>query len=172
MTAEDDMSTPSVGGMVERLKGGVKRAAGAALGNDELRREGELHEQKAEALAEAQRAEVEAERRQHEAEDERRAAELTAEQRELLAEEAAEAHLDRIEHQEGETHDAIEERHDQRIAAVEASTRSAKADIASDATTAARERNRQEIEAAAIEAEAEAARSRAVEAEAELDQLN
>src|SRR4051794_14805486 len=95
---DDDLSTPSLNGALERLKGGVKRVAGAALGDEQLRHEGELHDEKADAMAEARQADADAERRQREADADRRAAELTAEQRELLAEEVEDQHLERIEH--------------------------------------------------------------------------
>ena len=106
--------------MVERLKGKVKKTAGAVVGNDELRQEGALHEQKADALAEARRSDVDADRRQRQADDERRAAELTSEQRELRAQEGAESDRERIARQQVEARDAIEARHDQRSGAAEA----------------------------------------------------
>ena len=116
---DDELTSPSLDRAMERVKGGVKKLAGAALGDDELRREGELHDDKADAMVEAQRAEVEAEQSRREAEDDRRAAELTSEQRALLAEEAAEQHLERIERQRDDVEAAIDERHDRRREATE-----------------------------------------------------
>src|SRR5690242_12792478 len=60
---EETMSDrdPNVTSLTERIKGKAKRAAGALTGNETLKREGELHEEKADAVVEADRLDEQAE---------------------------------------------------------------------------------------------------------------
>ena len=48
------------GGFVARLKGRAMQVAGAVIGNEELKHEGELHERKADAITDATRLDTEA----------------------------------------------------------------------------------------------------------------
>jgi uncharacterized protein YjbJ (UPF0337 family) len=65
-----------IGPLVERVKGTVKQVAGAATGNDDLKREGQLHHDKADAVTESAALEAQAEQEQA-------AADITAREREI-----------------------------------------------------------------------------------------
>src|SRR3982751_3418780 len=52
----------AAGGLVDQVVGKAKQAAGAVLGNDDLRREGELHEDRADAAKQAAELATEVER--------------------------------------------------------------------------------------------------------------
>src|SRR4051794_32990500 len=94
MSAQNDLGHD---GFVERIKGAAKRAAGSITGNELLTKEGELHEQKAEALQEAEMLDAEATQQHEEAELAARERELAAEEQRLAAEAAADARATRIE---------------------------------------------------------------------------
>ena len=64
----DRIPGAAAGGLVDRVVGTAKKAAGAVLGNDDLRREGALHQEKAETAKKAAELSVEAEREQQRAE--------------------------------------------------------------------------------------------------------
>ncbi|WP_405494217.1 CsbD family protein [Nocardia sp. NBC_00511] len=61
--SEHDKSGPREGieGVAEGIKGRVKEAAGAVIGNDELRQEGRIQQEKAESQREAAKREAQAE---------------------------------------------------------------------------------------------------------------
>lgn len=63
----DGGPTSAVKGVVEDVKGKVKEAAGALTGRDELKREGEAQQDKAESQREVARKEGEAEKARVEA---------------------------------------------------------------------------------------------------------
>ena len=62
MTEEDTGPEAGAKGVAEGVKGKVKEAAGALTGNDEMRREGEAQQDKAEAQRDVARKEAEAEK--------------------------------------------------------------------------------------------------------------
>jgi len=81
---------PALGGAVDRMKGVAKKAAGAVLGDDDLKREGELHREKAQADTEAAKLQEKADREQAQAETAAREREIEIERQRLAAEAAAE----------------------------------------------------------------------------------
>lgn len=58
---EKNAAAEGISGIVEDVKGKVKEAAGAVTGRDDLRREGEAQQDKAESQREAAKKEAEAE---------------------------------------------------------------------------------------------------------------
>ncbi|MGI8757668.1 MAG: hypothetical protein ACR2MB_17785 [Acidimicrobiales bacterium] len=83
------MASPAEGNStVDRLKGKAKSLAGAVLGNEDLEREGHLHEERADALDDAQRLDAEAAEQEHEARLAEREQEITEERALLDLEEA------------------------------------------------------------------------------------
>lgn len=62
MAKEDTGPEAGAKGVAEGVKGKVKEAAGALTGNDEMRREGEAQQDKAEAQRDVARKEGEAEK--------------------------------------------------------------------------------------------------------------
>ena len=64
----EPMTTPQGGGLADRIKGTVKQAAGAVLGNEDLKREGELHHDKVDAAKTAKEAAAKAAQEHTEAE--------------------------------------------------------------------------------------------------------
>src|SRR5438270_5610996 len=72
--------------MTERVVGAVKTAAGAVTGNDDLKREGALHAEKAEATVEAAKLETEAERETAQAELVAREKQIETERQRIAAE--------------------------------------------------------------------------------------
>ena len=102
------MAQENVGGLVDRLKGKAKRAAGAVTGNDALRREGELHEEKADAVERAERLDAEAEQQRAQSDIVAREQELAAAEERLNVEEAADARRARLERERVQAEAAIE----------------------------------------------------------------
>jgi len=76
--------------LTERARGIVKSAVGVVFGNDDLRREGELHKEKAAAAETATKLETDAERERAQAELVAREKEVEVERERLAAETAAE----------------------------------------------------------------------------------
>lgn len=74
------------GGFVDRLKGKVKQLGGAVVDDEQLRREGELHEEKADAVEQARRLDAGAAQERAEAEIVARERELAVESQELTVE--------------------------------------------------------------------------------------
>lgn len=97
MTTNHEATEDTAGGLVGKLAGKAKAAAGSLIGDDDLAREGRLQEAGSEAGIEARRAEAEArvERDQARVEEER--AEVEEERRRLQAEVAAESAEQRAE---------------------------------------------------------------------------
>ncbi|MGB5111504.1 MAG: CsbD family protein [Mycobacterium sp.] len=58
--AESNAAAEGISGVVEGVKGKVKEAVGAATGNDNLRREGEAQQDKADAQRDVAKKEAEA----------------------------------------------------------------------------------------------------------------
>src|SRR5215217_1338791 len=90
------------GGFVDRLKGKAKDVAGSLLNDRQLEREGELHEEKADAAQEAKRREREAAEERREADLVARERDLETEEQRLDAEETAEAREAAIERERAE----------------------------------------------------------------------
>lgn len=80
----------TAGGLVGKVAGKAKEAAGSALGNDDLAREGRLQQAQAEAEVDARREAQEAEQREAEAEVEGARGDLEIERERLRSEIAAE----------------------------------------------------------------------------------
>ncbi len=76
---------------VDKMAGKAKQLAGAVTGNDELKHEGQLHEQKADAAREAQRLSAGAETEQAHAEVTAEQGEIEVGRQRLAAEETSEA---------------------------------------------------------------------------------
>ena len=96
---------------MDRVQGKVKEVAGNLIGDEALTREGELHQEKADAEAEAARLAAEAEQAETEAEVVARERELAVEARELEAEEAAAARDERLERERAEEELRIDREH-------------------------------------------------------------
>lgn len=95
----DAESTTSGDGRIDRLKGTVKQVAGTITGNDELKREGELHHHRADAAKDAVRLMAAADREQDQAEVIAREQEIDIERARLEAETGAETREQQIEHE-------------------------------------------------------------------------
>src|SRR5690348_239886 len=91
-----DTGTPT-SGLADRVAGTAKKLAGAVLGNEDLKREGELHHEKVEATKQAAQLEQTAERERTEAELTAREREIEIERQRLAAESAADAAQTRAE---------------------------------------------------------------------------
>ncbi|MBA3407244.1 MAG: CsbD family protein, partial [Solirubrobacterales bacterium] len=94
----NDQSENTAGGALGRLAGKAKAAAGAALGNEELAREGRLQEAQSDAEREAAREREQARLLEEEADSAGRRAELMREREQLhgeLATEEREAAIER-----------------------------------------------------------------------------
>jgi uncharacterized protein YjbJ (UPF0337 family) len=110
----------------DKIIGKVKEAAGAAVGNEALEREGRVQQDKAMAEAEAERLDERAEVRAEQAELEARQREIELEQQRIEAEAAEQARFDRIEAEEAEEKARLQ------AAAAELEAESAKAEHAAD----------------------------------------
>ncbi|MDQ1368922.1 MAG: hypothetical protein QOF20_1275, partial [Acidimicrobiaceae bacterium] len=104
------------GGLLAKAVGKSKEVAGSVLGNEDLKQEGQIHQQKVEAEKDAAKAEAAAQQREAEAAVAVDQRQLEAERRRLDAELVQE-------HQE----DQIERTHRAKIAAAEAEAHSKKA---------------------------------------------
>src|SRR3954447_7314218 len=93
--SEHDSGT--TGGFVDRVKGTAKTVAGTITGNEDLKREGELHQEKADATENAAHLEATAEREQAQAELTAREREIEIERRRVQAEVAAETREQQVE---------------------------------------------------------------------------
>src|SRR5688500_11029140 len=82
---------PTEAGPLTKLKGTLKQVAGSLVGNDDLAREGELEQRKADAAARARELEAEAEHAEEKARVEAELAETVITQDRLRAEDRAEA---------------------------------------------------------------------------------
>src|SRR3954463_1326261 len=98
----------AAGGLVDQVVGKAKQAAGAVLGNDDLRREGELHEDRADAAKQAAELATEAEREEQRAELTGRGGGGGCERRRRQAEEAPDRQQQQIEQSEAAAKAAVE----------------------------------------------------------------
>jgi uncharacterized protein YjbJ (UPF0337 family) len=149
------------GGVFDRLKGKAKQVAGSVLENEQLEREGELHEEKADAAQEAKRREAEASQEREEADLVARERDLKIEEQRIAADETAEAREDAVERERAEKQQRIEREHVERKADAARDERARQAQITADEQQAARERAQTRREASQAENEAEQARSTA-----------
>jgi uncharacterized protein YjbJ (UPF0337 family) len=152
---------PTRTNFVDRLKGKVKRATGAVIGDDQLKHEGELHEEKADADERAARLGADAQQQREAAELATRERELAAEQQRLAAEESADARAARLEREQREEAQRLEREYAAREVAVERSEDAQQVSIAAEEAHAIQERAEAQREARAIEAEAARARATA-----------
>jgi len=101
-TQEDDVTDPEMeptgGGLLGRLAGRAKAAAGALTGNQDLAREGRLQEAKVQAADDAARSAAQARVREQQAEVEATRQDNALEREHLEAEVAADEREARIEH--------------------------------------------------------------------------
>jgi len=156
----DEINEPA-GGAFERLKGKAKEVAGAVLGNDALKREGRLHEEKADAVEEAGRLDRQAAQERAEAAVTARERQLAVEQQRLAAEASAETREARLERERIESEAWINREHAHEAIKVERQGAAAEAALDADEVRAARERAEQVREAARIERAAHEARATA-----------
>ena len=146
---------------LERVKGKAKRVAGSVFGDEELKREGELHERKADAVKDAARLDDEAAQERAGAEITARERELAAEEQRLVAEESAELREARLEREWRESEARVEREHAQREMAVERQAQAQEATVDADEARAAAARAERLRSATRIEKEADKARATA-----------
>src|SRR3954467_3147502 len=148
----------ATGGFVDRVKGTAKTLAGTITGNEDLKREGALHHEKADATETAAHLEATAAREQAKAELTAREREIEVERHRVVSEAAAETREQQAEHERVLEEAKIAARTDAQEAAV-------------DQQAAAREQalNREERQAAAerVAAEGRAEQLKAQAANAE-----
>ena len=149
--AEDRPENPTV----EKVKGKFKEVVGGVLGNKDLAREGELHQERADQLDESQRLEAEAEQAEASAELDERDHELALEQERLAAERTAEQREDELERARQAEHDRIERDAEAQARAATAAEQAEHAAIRRDERQAADELAAARRSAAALEAAAE-----------------
>lgn len=154
--------TPEPGlGFMDRIKGKAKGLAGAVTGDDALRREGELHEERADALVEARDLEAEADRQQGEADIASRQQELDAQRKEVEVEEAADARRAGLDQERNDAEAAIADRIAQKERGIEAQADAEQTAADRDQAEAAWEHGEDLREAAATQTAAERARAEA-----------
>lgn len=149
------------GGLVDRIAGKVKQTAGAVLGDDDLAREGRLHEDKADATAEAIRRDELAAQSADEAEVVEREAALLVEEQSLAAEAAEDVRREHLEREHAEEQTRIEREHAAQDGAIARAAHASELGVAKDEAAAARDRDGVQREATALAAEADRARSTA-----------
>jgi len=147
--------------LVERVKGKAKGLAGAALGDSNLEREGQLHEQKADALDDADRLEGQAEQAQTDADLAARTHEIEVERRRLADEEAEARRTDELAQKREQDEARIEAQADRREQAVEAQADATEKAAAREQLEATRERSEELDAAGSLTDEAERARAQA-----------
>src|SRR5690349_16864920 len=106
-----DKITERAGAFVERVRGKAMQVAGSVTRNEELKHEGELHEDKADDLNDAAELDAQAGQERARAEIAAREAELAAEEQRLAAEESAEIRELRVERERREAETRIEREH-------------------------------------------------------------
>jgi uncharacterized protein YjbJ (UPF0337 family) len=154
-------NVPRGGGLVDRVMGKAKDVIGSITGNDQLRQEGALHQEKADAEHEAQRRATTADQIAAEAEVTSKAQELAAERDRLLAEEAEAAERDRLERESAQRQAKVEHDAATRQRAADRDDQAAKVAVASQEAAALNERQASVQSADRIEQEAQQARRRA-----------
>jgi hypothetical protein len=154
------MGTPSQpgSGLSDRIKAKAKTAAGHVLGDQDLVHEGELHEQKADALAEARRLEETADERQAAADRAERQRQIDAERAQLAVEAAADARQQRIDVDAAQAEQTIEQQRAQKERGIDAKASAekqaaARAEAQAVLDHGAEQRSAAELEEAAQRAE-------------------
>ena len=156
-----DRVTEGAGGLSDRVMGKVKKVAGHVIGDPVLEHEGELHEERADAVAETLSREVEAEQAKAEAELAERQRQLDAEQRELTAAEAADRREQQIAAEKAAEERRLATEHQAREAAIESCVESTENAVDADERRAAAQWAEQRKQADALEREADKAKQRA-----------
>jgi uncharacterized protein YjbJ (UPF0337 family) len=151
--SEQNPGSPG-GGLMDRVKGTMKQVAGTVLGDDDLKREGELHHDKVEKANEAKDAAAKAAQEQTEADLVTREREIEIERQRIAAETAADARADQIERERAVEEQRIAAQTAQQEAAVERSKEAQQAAASQQVRDAAKQRLDAERRAADLEAEA------------------
>ena len=152
---------PPAGGLIDRVKGTAKQVAGAVTGNEDLKREGQLHHEKVDAAHEAADLAKAAERDQAEADLTTREREIEVERQRIAAETAADARETQAERERIAAEQKIEAETAQRTAGVEQQKQAQFETAARSEQNAAAERAAAEKQAAQLEAEADRAKQTA-----------
>jgi uncharacterized protein YjbJ (UPF0337 family) len=160
IVSEPDQEAP-VGGLIDRVKGTAKQVAGAVTGNEDLKREGQLHHEKVDAVHDAAERAKTAEREQAAAELTAREKEIAVEQQRLAADTAAVAREDQAEHDRAVAEQKIEAETAQREAGIERQKQVQLDTAARSEQHAAAERTEASEQAAKLEAEAARAKQTA-----------
>src|SRR3954453_12067119 len=158
ITMSERIPGAAAGGLVDQVVGKAKQAAGAVLGNDDLRREGELHEDRADAAKQAAELATEAEREEQRAQLTEREREGEVERQRLQPEAAAARQQQQIEQSEAAAKAAVEADAVRKEVAVEQQAAAQEAVVDRVETQAVRERLPPQRGTAQIEAQADAAR--------------
>ena len=166
-TLTDMPKVPEGSGLMDRVLGKVKEVVGTVTGNQDLRDEGRLHEDKAEAERQAQIESAAAAQLSAEAEMASNEAELAAERQRLVAEEIDAAERKRLEREAAAAESRVEAVHDARRDAVDRAEHIEKAAASSHERAAAVDHQAAERLADQVAAEAEESRRRAATLAAE-----
>ena len=165
----ENVDTDPSGGLLDRVKGAAKQVAGAVTGNEQLKREGDLHQERAAAQQAAAQAQAEAEKEQASAEVTQRETEIATERQRLAAEAAADERQAQIEREsdakERQVHAAAEAR--QELAEQQRAAQEQTADQLTGA--AVTERLAADRAAADIEAQAEQAKRAAANVDQQIE---
>jgi uncharacterized protein YjbJ (UPF0337 family) len=156
-TPEEDLTT----GLLDRVKGKTKQVIGNITNNEQLEREGELHEQRADAAQEARRLAAQADAAQEETDLIAREQELAVEEDRLAAEETAAAREERLEREQQATEQNLAREQAQREAEVRSRERATEVVVSHDEDAALRERAQAQQVPNALETEAQRARDAA-----------
>jgi uncharacterized protein YjbJ (UPF0337 family) len=152
---------PPAGGLIDRVKGTAKQVAGAVTGNEDLKREGQLHHEKVDAAHDAAELAKTAKREQDAADLTAREREIEVERQRLAAETAAVAREDQAEHERVAAEQKIEAATAQQVAGVEQQKQVQFDTAARSEQHAAAERAETDKQAAQLEAEANRAKQTA-----------
>ncbi len=161
MTHTPDSSDAPTSGLLDRVKGKAKRVLGSITQDEALEREGEMHEQRADATREAHRLDTEAREEQEVADLVDREQELTVEEARLAAEETAAVREERLERERATNEQNLAREEAQRKAAAVEAERAVEASIDHDEREAVRERVRAQQVPDALESDAQHAREAA-----------
>ncbi|MDP8931151.1 MAG: hypothetical protein M3O70_21905 [Actinomycetota bacterium] len=157
----DPTSTDRVSRIGQRVAGAAKQVAGTTAGSEQLRQEGELNAEKADAALEARREEARAEQKRAEAEAEAKERELAVERQQLAAEETAEVREEWIEQQRDSQQERVEYDTARREAATALTAQAQQDALTADELDAVRERAEAERQAQQMDARADEARAAA-----------
>jgi len=142
------------GGLVDRLKGKAKQVAGSVLGDKNLKEQGQLHEAKADAAADARRQATAAEHQEAVADVSAKESELAIERQRLATDEAADARAARIETERKQAEAQVAAQHDAQRAAAERQAEAQENAVDQSEAAALRQHQVAEADASRIEREA------------------